>query len=80
MSNESDNDMKELYRNEILSLGAEISAYDKELEEEFYEYRNNDIEEVLVEIRAGKISSFSFLMPIFRCWWGRGCFIRQRTM
>ena len=60
MSNESDNDMKELYRNEILSLGAEISAYDKELEEEFYEYRNNDIEEVLVEIRAGKNFSFSF--------------------
>jgi len=57
--NEPDDDMKELYKNEINTLEAQISVYDKELEEGFFEYRNRDIEEVLVEIRAGK-NYFSF--------------------
>ena len=72
--------MKELYRNEILSLRVELTGYDKELEQEFFEYRNRDIEEVLVEIRAGKIYFSLSSGNYFRFWWCRGCFVCWRAM
>lgn len=46
--------MKDLYKNEIASLKYEISEYDNQLLDAYFEFKNEDIEEVLVEIRAGK--------------------------
>ena len=77
--NETDDGMKELYRNEICSLEADILACDKDLKEEFFEYRNSHIDEVLVEIRAGK-SDFQFSVFSFRCWRCRGGLICRRTL
>jgi len=45
--------MKDLYKNEIISLKYEIDAYENQLLDAFFEFKNEDVEEVLVEIRAG---------------------------
>lgn len=55
LTNEIDSGMKELYENEIESIKLEISHYDDQLIDSFFQFRNKDIEEVLVEIRAGNM-------------------------
>ena len=49
--------MKDLYKNEIASLKYEIAAYENQLLDAFFEFKNEDVEEVLVEIRAGNHSN-----------------------
>lgn len=46
--------MKELYENEIASLKNEISEYNDQIVDSFFQFKNMNIDEVLVEIRAGK--------------------------
>lgn len=53
LSSETDSEMKELYNNEIKTFETEIVNYDKELEEQFFLFKNKEIEEVIIEIRAG---------------------------
>lgn len=45
--------MKDLYKNEIAGLKNEIVEYENQLLDAFFEFKNEDVEEVLIEIRAG---------------------------
>lgn len=51
--NEPDLDMKELYKNELADVNAMISELDCQLTESYFEFKNEGINEVMVEIRAG---------------------------
>jgi protein subunit release factor A len=46
--------MKDLYKNEIENLKYEIFEYENQLLDAYFEFKNENVEEVLVEIRAGK--------------------------
>ena len=48
--------MKDLYKGEILTLKADIAEYDNQLLDSYFNFKNEGIESVLVEIRAGKLS------------------------
>ena len=52
--------MKELYQNEISCIQSEILEHNDNLIDLFFNFKNEDIEEVLIEIRAGRINPFSF--------------------
>ena len=66
--------MKELYEAEIASLKTEMLDYDNQLIESFFDFKNKDITEVLVEIRAGTLfnnmtSLTSFNLTSYRHGW-----------
>lgn len=48
--------MKDLYLNEISGLDSEICFHNDELIENYSHFLNEDVNEVLVEIRAGNFS------------------------
>lgn len=51
--NESDFDMKELYMNELQEINGMISELNDQLTEAYFNFRNEGIKEVMIEIRAG---------------------------
>ena len=52
--NESDFEMKELYKNELQEINGMISELNDQLIEAYFNFRNEGINEVMIEIRAGK--------------------------
>mgnify|MGYP003529337131 CR=1 FL=1 len=54
LKSEIDLDMKELYKNELDDLKQEITNNDDQIVESFFDFKNANIDEALVEIRAGK--------------------------
>lgn len=47
--------MKDLYKNEITTVKFEINDYESQLLDAYFDFKNEDIEEVIVEIRAGSL-------------------------
>lgn len=53
--------MKELYLNEISRLDSDICLQNDELIENYYKFLNDEVDEVLIEIRAGNFSNTIFI-------------------